>query len=86
MQKYAPCIPQEAYPGSMCEREDGEYYLAEDVDALPLAVIMETQAQRIAELEKALRDLRIEMMHNAALPEHQEWADAFEIINKSLAE
>jgi hypothetical protein len=44
MKKYMPCIPQEALPGSMCERTDGEYYLASDVDA------------RIAELKSALRE------------------------------
>ena len=44
MNKYAPCIPEEAYPGSMCERVDGEYYSVEEADA------------EIAKLDSLLRE------------------------------
>jgi hypothetical protein len=47
MKRYAPCIPQTADPGSMCERTDGEYYLAADVDA------------RIDLLERALKSCSV---------------------------
>lgn len=46
MKRYAPCIPEEAVPGSMCERTDGEYYLAAEVDA------------RITVLERALHQIK----------------------------
>lgn len=65
-------------------------YLASDVDAFMTAAGLTnwaTQAGRIAELEKALRDVRGEIESYSGLrAEYQDWTDAINTIDSALME